>query len=100
MRTTIELPDGLYREAKTRAVQDGITLKELVVGLIQAGLRGVPAAEASRSAGRRMAPPIAIRKVPGQPPVQPLSNRQLLALLEEEETRAGETPDRPPQDRP
>ncbi len=95
MRTTIELPDGLYREAKTRAVQQGVTLKELVVGLIQTGLRGAPAAEASPPAMRRAAPPIAIRRVPGQPPVQPLSNRQLSALLEKEEFRVCGVPKRP-----
>ena len=87
MRTTIDLPDGLYREAKTRAVKQGITLKELVVGLIQTGLRGGSAAELSQSGTRRASPPVAIRKVPGEPAVQPLTNRQLSELLEEEELK-------------
>ncbi len=95
MRTTIDLPDGLYREAKTRAVKQGITLKELVVGLIQTGLRGEPTAEGSRPGPRRASPPVAIRKVPGQPPVPPLSNRQLSELLEEEELKGTGLPGRP-----
>lgn len=89
MRTTIELPDGLYREAKTRAVKQGTTLKELVVGLIQAGLRGAPVADGLQQVTRRAAPPVAIRKVPGQSPVRPLTNRQLSALLEEDELQPG-----------
>lgn len=89
MRTTIDLHDGLYREAKTRAVKQGTTLKELVVGLIQAGLRGTPAGGDSQAAMRRPAPPVAIRKIPGQPLVQAFSNRQVSVLLEEEEIKVG-----------
>jgi len=94
MRTTIDLPDGLYREAKLMAVKQGTTLKELVVGLIRAGLSGVPVAEGSVPAVRRDPPPVAIRKVPGQAPTRPLSNRRLVSLLEEEELLSGVLPDR------
>lgn len=85
MRTTIDLPDEVYREAKIMAVKRGTTLKDLVVGLIQSGLREAPAARGAQTAMGRSAPPIAIRKVAGQAPTQALSNRQLLSLLEEEE---------------
>ena len=30
MRTTLDLPDTLFREVKTRAVQQGVTLKDLL----------------------------------------------------------------------
>lgn len=93
MRTTIDLPDGLYREAKLMAVKQGTTLKELVVGLIRAGLSGVPVAHGSPVV-RRDPPPVAIGKVPGQAPTQPLSNRRLVSLLEEEELLSGVLPDR------
>lgn len=39
MRTTIDLPDELYRTLKTRAAIKGVTLRELVQGLIEQGLR-------------------------------------------------------------
>lgn len=31
MRTTVDIPDGLYREAKGRALKDGTTVKALVL---------------------------------------------------------------------
>ena len=38
MRTTIDLPDELYRTLKTRAAISGVTLRELIRGLIVQGL--------------------------------------------------------------
>jgi predicted HD phosphohydrolase len=35
MKTTIDIPDPLYRQAKIRAVQIGSTLKELVVSALR-----------------------------------------------------------------
>jgi len=35
MKTTIDIPDPLYRQAKIRAVQMGSTLKELIVNALQ-----------------------------------------------------------------
>lgn len=40
MRTTLDLPDPLFKEVKTRAVQLGVKLKELLATYIEAGLRG------------------------------------------------------------
>jgi len=40
MRTTLDLPDSLYRGLKIRAAQQGIKLKDLVTGYIEAGLKG------------------------------------------------------------
>ena len=37
MRTTLDLPDPLFREVKIRAVQQGVTLKDLLAQYIQAG---------------------------------------------------------------
>jgi hypothetical protein len=49
MKTTLDLPDHLVRQAKQRALQQGRTLKELVAEYIRQGLHGgatvsVPAA--------------------------------------------------------
>lgn len=40
MRTTIELPDDLFRQAKARAAMSGITLKELMTRCLEEGLKG------------------------------------------------------------
>lgn len=38
MKTTIEIPDPLYKRAKIRAVESGQTLKQLVLIALQRGL--------------------------------------------------------------
>ncbi len=86
MRTTIELPEDLFREAKTRAVQQGITLKNLMTQFIQSGLAVQEAG--STLVARRMPPPVAIRRIPGQSPCPALSNRELYATLEAEDIHA------------
>jgi hypothetical protein len=86
MRTTIDLPEDLFREAKTRAVQQGTTLKNLMTGFIRSGLKGQLAATSS-GPRRRDPPPVAIRRLDDPPEVPARSNRELHALLEEEDVR-------------
>ena len=38
MRTTLDLPDLLFKHLKTRAAQEGRSLRDLVVELVQKGL--------------------------------------------------------------
>ena len=38
MRTTIEIPDALFKHLKTRAAVEGTTLRDLVVSLVCKGL--------------------------------------------------------------
>lgn len=40
MRTTIDLPDALFRRAKQAAAREGLTLRELVVRALGAHLGG------------------------------------------------------------
>jgi len=42
VRTTIELPDELFRQVKARAVLDGMKLKDLITCYIEQGLRNGP----------------------------------------------------------
>ncbi len=86
MRTTIDLPEDLFREAKTRAVQRGTTLKNLITQFVLSGLAVQEAGAAP--VGRRMPPPVAIRRIPGQAPHPALSNRELHAILEAEDIEA------------
>ena len=58
MRTTIDLPDDLYRGLKARAALAGVTLRELVQQLIERALRA-PAASAGTT-GRSFPPPVII----------------------------------------
>lgn len=87
MRTTIDLPDDLFREAKTYAVHQGTTLKEVITQCVQLGLRGQPLGQVTAPA-RRGPPPVAIRRESGLARTRARSNRELHALLEEEEIRA------------
>ena len=80
MRTTIDLPDDLYRALKARAALTGVTLRELVRRLIEQGL-GRPAAE-TRSADHRDPPPVIVP--PRGKPI-PAVPRALLRSIEEEE---------------
>jgi len=53
VKTTIEIPDALFRRAKLKAAESGTTLREVVVGALAASLNGSigydsPASAASR----------------------------------------------------
>jgi hypothetical protein len=75
MRTTIELPDSLFRSVKLKATEQGLTLKEFVV-------RGMEQALASGQAdGRRMTRPPVAKRVRGKS-IPARSNRGLAELLE------------------
>lgn len=84
MRTTIDLPDPLFREAKTRAVQSGMKFKDLVAQYIEQGLHGQLAAPDLRH--REQVPLPVFRKTSGAP-IPARSNAELFEILEAEETR-------------
>lgn len=58
MKTTIEIPDSLYREAKIRAVETGQTLKKLLLTALERELQNEEAEEAQGSywARRKLRP--------------------------------------------
>ena len=83
MRTTLDLPDDLFRQAKIRAALEGATLKEMLTRYIESGLR-----EPIRPPGepnRRSALPV-LRKRGSE--VIPDLTPELQARLEEEEDLA------------
>jgi hypothetical protein len=86
MRTTIDLPEDIFREVKTRAVQQGTTLKNLISQFIESGLAAQGAGVSTKV--HRQSPPVAIRRIPGQAPSSALSNRELHAILEAEDIDA------------
>ena len=82
MRTTIDLPDDLYRTLKGRAGLSGVTLRQLVQQLIEQGLR----APRSEPGGGRHAPPPVIIPPRGVP--IPALPREVVRRIEEEEDEA------------
>jgi hypothetical protein len=49
MRTTVDIPDSVYRRLKTEAVQRGCSVKELVLRGVKAELEGGKAARKPRA---------------------------------------------------
>jgi hypothetical protein len=82
MRTTIDLPDDLYRTLKVRAGMSGLTLKQLVQQLIEQGMRA-PRSEPSTT---RRAPPPVIIPTRGAP--IPALPREEIRRMEEAEDEA------------
>ncbi|HEY5792468.1 MAG TPA: hypothetical protein VIS74_04165 [Chthoniobacterales bacterium] len=52
MKTTIDIPEALYRKAKIRAARTGSTLRDLVVGALEGSLMEVPSKPAPKG-GRK-----------------------------------------------
>ena len=48
MRTTLDLPDPLFKHLKTRAAHEGRTLRDLVVELVEKGLSARDMADAQQ----------------------------------------------------
>lgn len=74
MRTTIELPDGLFRQVKTLAVQKGQTLKDFFTAAVERAV-----VEAPIESRRMVHPPIMGRSTN---PIPARSNEELATLLE------------------
>ncbi len=50
MRTTLDLPDALFREVKAKAALEGVKLKDLLTRYVESGLRApVPEPPSGRS---------------------------------------------------
>lgn len=82
MRTTIDLPDSVLRQAKARAALEGLTLKELITSYVVQGLQqGTGQSEAQPR--QRSTPPMIARAATGTP--IPALNADELAELEIQE---------------
>ena len=86
MRTTVDLPDHLFRRVKARAALDGTTLKELITRFVEQGLR--------RAAGpprppERQRSDLPVARAATEKPLPDLTNADLYAALEEEEVADG-----------
>jgi hypothetical protein len=84
VRTTIDLPEDLLRTLKARAALGGVTLRELILRLIELGLQA-GAVKRPASDLRRAPPPVVIP--PTGMPIRAVSGDEL-ARLEEADDEA------------
>lgn len=80
MRTTLDLPEPLFRELKARAAMQGVPMKQLLQHFVERGLRTAhPAADGSAPRRPSSLPTVSI----GQPlAMQQLSNAALFEVLD------------------
>lgn len=84
MRLTIDLPDEPLLALEARTAHEGITFRELILGLLDRGFQGSPGPRSS--AIRRSAPPIAIP--PSGVPIRAVTREELRRLEEDEDLHA------------
>lgn len=86
MRTTIDLPDELFRQAKARAALSGVSLKVLITRWIERGLHGGDEQLAAPPERERTLPEI----IPARGRTMPtLTNAEIEAVLAAEDAAAG-----------
>ena len=82
MRTTLDLPDLLFKHLKTRAAQEGRTLRDLVVELVEKGLSARDLVDVQQ---RFQARPLIVGTAPMRMPSSPLTSADLSDILNEED---------------
>lgn len=82
MRTTVDLPDELYRALKARAALNGVTVRDLVRRYVEQGLKQ-PIVRGDTDLGRRQPPPVIIPA--GGVSIPALQRAELYRLEEEED---------------
>jgi hypothetical protein len=82
----LELPDPLFKEVKTLAVQRGVSLKKLLTTIIETGLHAAQTQAHASTLPRRPHPlPVAWERISDEPLRPALSNEELQAILDEED---------------
>ncbi|MEY4505753.1 MAG: hypothetical protein RL297_331 [Pseudomonadota bacterium] len=83
MRTSLDIPDPLFKHLKTRAAQEGRTLRDLVIELVE---RGLTAREVVDPQKRFLARPMVIpSQGPMAMPVSQMTNADLYNTINEED---------------
>jgi hypothetical protein len=86
MRTTIDLPDELFRQVKAKAALSGVKMKDLITRYVEQGLKDVPPLTTPR--GRRRSELPVARAATGCS-LPSLTNVDLQRILDEEEAAGG-----------
>lgn len=87
MRTTLDLPDPLFRELKSQAARQGKKLKELVTLYVEVGLYGPEVQSQTPERPRRSPLPVA-RRATGHT-IPAMTNAEQQAILDDEEAQRG-----------
>jgi plasmid stability protein len=82
MRTTLDLPDPLFKHLKTRAAQEGRSLRDLVIELLEKGLTAHDMVDAQQ---RFQARPVVGASVAMTSPADKLSNATLFELINQDD---------------
>lgn len=77
MRTTVDIPDALYRELKSKAAQEGRSVKDLILRSVEGGLRPAPDSVSPRKK-KKVRLPIIPSKRPG---TLELDNERIFDLI-------------------
>jgi len=86
MRTTIDLPDELFRQVKAKAALDGMKLKDLISRYVEQGLRGAPPASALL---RRQPSELPVARAATGRTLPVLTNQEIQRILDQEEAAGG-----------
>ena len=86
MRTTIDLPDELFRQVKAKAALDGTKLKDLVARYVEQGLKGTPPPTAPF---RRQRSELPVARAATGHTLPALTNAEIQRILDEEEAAGG-----------
>ncbi len=84
MRTTLDIPDPLFRELKTQAAQQSIKMKELIRQYIEAGIYGQKSL--SKASSRSRSPLPVFRPATGKK-IAPLTNREIQNIMDQEDAQ-------------
>ena len=79
MRTTLDLPDELFRQVKAKAAMEGAKLKDLLTKYVENGLRQSP----GTTPGSRSKLPVIRGR--GKQQIPPLSGRRQAQIQEKED---------------
>lgn len=82
MRTTVDIPDELYRHLKVRAAASGMKVKELITRYLEGGLA---APDKQARGGQRRPIPVLLPKRGGGAPVDTLTAADLRRMEEAED---------------
>ena len=86
MRTTVDLPDTLYRQLKAHAALQGVSVKDLLLAFVERGLRAPASTAEAAAPAQRPLPTLHGR---ASLPAGAFSNAGLFELLDAGEGGAG-----------
>ena len=84
MRTTVDLPDDLFRRAKATAALRGMKLKDLIASCLEDGLSNGSLSVTPSARPGRSSPPLIAEAMTGKP-IRALSNEEIAAIELEED---------------